>query len=82
MVAAKTACLNSVLRDGTIHASGENPMPRPVEEAKSSRAKMVDKTGPNPKIQVVRVAARFFSGVPHPHLLGVCCPTFCNEDLA
>ena len=22
----------------------------------------------------VRVAVRFFSGVPHPHLLGVCCP--------
>jgi hypothetical protein len=24
----------------------------------------------------IRVAARFFSGVPHPHLLGVCCPDF------
>ena len=23
---------------------------------------------------VIRVAVRFFSGVPHPHLLGVCCP--------
>jgi hypothetical protein len=23
---------------------------------------------------LVRVAVRFFSGVPHPHLLGVCCP--------
>ena len=22
----------------------------------------------------IRVAVRFFSGVPHPHLLGVCCP--------
>jgi hypothetical protein len=25
---------------------------------------------------LIRVAARFFSGVPHPHLLGVCCPDF------
>jgi hypothetical protein len=25
---------------------------------------------------LVRVAARFFSGVPHPHLRGVCCPNF------
>jgi len=24
----------------------------------------------------IRVAARFFSGVPHPHLLGVCRPDF------
>jgi hypothetical protein len=24
--------------------------------------------------EFVRVAVRFFSGVPHPHLLGVCCP--------
>jgi mono/diheme cytochrome c family protein len=23
---------------------------------------------------LIRVAVRFFSGVPHPHLLGVCCP--------
>jgi hypothetical protein len=26
------------------------------------------------KKDFVRVAVRFFSGVPHPHLLGVCCP--------
>jgi hypothetical protein len=24
------------------------------------------------KIGAIRVAARFFSGIPHPHLLGVC----------
>ena len=24
--------------------------------------------------EIVWVAVRFFSGVPHPHLLGVCCP--------
>jgi hypothetical protein len=29
----------------------------------------------------VRVAARFFSGVPHPHLLGVCRPNFFCERL-
>jgi hypothetical protein len=30
----------------------------------------------------VRVAVRFFSGVPHPHLLGVCCPTlFCGAGI-
>jgi hypothetical protein len=23
---------------------------------------------------LIRVAERFFSGVPHPYLLGVCCP--------
>jgi hypothetical protein len=30
--------------------------------------------------ELVRVAARFFSGVPHPHLLGVCCPNFYFRD--
>ena len=25
-------------------------------------------------VDLIRVAVRFFSGVPHPHLLGVCCP--------
>ena len=25
-------------------------------------------------LNLIRVAERFFSGVPHPHLLGVCCP--------
>jgi hypothetical protein len=34
----------------------------------------VDKSSPVCNIDFIRVAARFFSGVPHPHLLGVCCP--------
>jgi len=29
---------------------------------------------------LVRVAVRFFSGVPHPHLLGVCCPDFSRSS--
>ena len=35
----------------------------------------VDIIGPeaNP-LQLIRAAARFFCGVPHTHLLGVCCP--------
>ncbi len=27
-----------------------------------------------PKLKSIRAAGRFFSGVPHPHLLGVCSP--------
>src|SRR6185503_4350057 len=34
----------------------------------------IDKNGGGHRIWIVRVAVRFFSGVPHPHLLGVCCP--------
>ena len=33
-------------------------------------------------MDLIRVAVRFFSGVPHPHLLGVCCPnrlSFCKK---
>ena len=37
------------------------------------------------RIVGIRVAVRFFSGVPHPHLLGVCCPNrfakFSNSPL-
>jgi hypothetical protein len=38
----------------------------------------IDKSRQSPMLNqdLVRVAARFFSGVPHPHLLGVCCPNF------
>jgi hypothetical protein len=36
----------------------------------------VDKKLLKRHIEFIRVAARFFSGVPHPHLLGVCCPDF------
>jgi hypothetical protein len=38
--------------------------------------KKIDKALPDCNINLIRVAARFFSGVPHPHLLGVCCPDF------
>jgi hypothetical protein len=41
--------------------------------------KNVDKPLPNRHIRFIRVAARFFSGVPHPHLLGVCCPDFISK---
>jgi hypothetical protein len=34
----------------------------------------IDKTTHGSKNRSVRAAVRFFSGVPHPHLLGVCCP--------
>ena len=40
------------------------------------RDKSIDIPFPNRNIINIRVAARFFSGVPHPHLLGVCCPNF------
>jgi len=33
------------------------------------------------KNPVIRVAVRFFSGVPHPHLLGVCCPNISDFGL-
>ncbi|HEY5234322.1 MAG TPA: hypothetical protein VIK35_12380 [Verrucomicrobiae bacterium] len=36
----------------------------------------IDKKLRKRHIDFIRVAARFFSGVPHPHLLGVCCPDF------
>jgi hypothetical protein len=29
---------------------------------------------------LIRAAARFFSGIPHPHLLGVCCPNLLSAD--
>ena len=34
----------------------------------------IDKKPHGSKNRSVRAAVRFFSGVPHPHLLGVCCP--------
>jgi hypothetical protein len=38
--------------------------------------KKVDKALHDCNLVLIRAAARFFSGVPHPHLLGVCCPDF------
>ena len=39
-----------------------------------AECKEVDMESCDPKIVLIRVAVRFFSGVPHPHLLGVCYP--------
>lgn len=45
-----------------------------VDRPKNQQNRTVDKARDGHKIAFVRVAARFFSGVPHPHLLGVCRP--------
>jgi len=48
------------------------------EKSRFAGDKGVDKKLRERHICLIRVAARFFSGVPHPHLLGVCCPDFPN----
>ncbi len=40
----------------------------------NARAELNRQIGKNIVLDVVRAAARFFSGVPHPHLLGDRCP--------
>lgn len=42
---------------------------------------VLTKTGAFFNNVVIRVAVRFFSGVPHPHLLGVCCPNISDFGL-
>ncbi len=45
-----------------------------VEKAGDWSGRRMKGRGAGRNENLIRVTARFFSGVPHPHLLGVCCP--------
>jgi hypothetical protein len=53
-----------------------NIFPCKIDKVQGANDKCIDIPFLKRNITNIRVAARFFSGVPHPHLLGVCCPNF------
>lgn len=48
-------------------------------ESRSATIRRLTKCCKTVTLGAIRVAVRFFSGVPHPHLLGVCCPDFITD---
>jgi hypothetical protein len=59
--------------------SDTNP---PASKRLGGRFYSVDRAFAKRTVGTVRVAARFFSGVPHPHLLGVRCPDWFPSDIS